>query len=74
MVYHYRGWRISVIVVEAGDGWIASATVRAPGARRSVQAKEVVPPVTATTRASALEEIIRRTHEWIDRNAFGGRS
>jgi hypothetical protein len=71
MIYNYRGWRITVIVVKAGDGWSVSTTVRAPGAHRSAAPKEVVPPVTATSRESALDEVLRRTHEWIDRYAFG---
>jgi hypothetical protein len=66
MIHHYRGWTIDVVAVEAGDAWFATATVREPGARPFTPGKEVVPGITAKTQASAIEEIIRRTHEWID--------
>ena len=72
MNVNYRGWRISVEFVRSKAGWSASSTVRPPGAHRSTEPRTVVPAVTgATTQDSALEEVVRRTREWIDLHAFG---
>ena len=71
MSYDYRGWRITVVITKSGEGWVASATVRAPGTHRSLSGREIVPPVAAATRERAFEELLARTHAWTDRYAFG---